>query len=98
KLSLTRQCKLLKMSRSSVYYTPVGFDPATLDLCKRHSEMSPTVQSRSVTKGANGSKAWQPVDLKYRRAEKPCGLLGLSKLVSVSAWSRPSNFTPILMF
>jgi hypothetical protein len=32
RLSLTRQCKLLKISRSSIYYTPVGFDPATLDL------------------------------------------------------------------
>jgi len=31
-LSLTRQCRLLKISRSSVYYTPVGFDQATIDL------------------------------------------------------------------
>jgi len=31
KLSLTRQCKLLKISRSSIYYTPVGFDQATID-------------------------------------------------------------------
>ena len=31
-LSLTRQCKLLKISRSSLYYTPVGFDQATIDL------------------------------------------------------------------
>ena len=31
-LSLTRQCKLLKISRSSIYYTPVGFDQATVDL------------------------------------------------------------------
>ena len=30
-LSLTRQCKLLKISRSSIYYTPVGFDQVTLD-------------------------------------------------------------------
>jgi putative transposase len=30
-LSLTRQCKLLKISRSSIYYTPVGFDQATID-------------------------------------------------------------------
>jgi len=29
-LSLTRKCKLLKISRSSVYYAPVGFDDATL--------------------------------------------------------------------
>lgn len=31
-LSLTRQCKLLNISRSSLYYTPVGFDQATIDL------------------------------------------------------------------
>jgi len=31
-LSLTRQCKLLKISYSSIYYTPVGFDQATIDL------------------------------------------------------------------
>ena len=31
-LSLTRQSKLLKISRSSIYYTPVGFDQATIDL------------------------------------------------------------------
>jgi len=31
-LSLTRQCKLLKISRSSIYYTPVGLDQATIDL------------------------------------------------------------------
>lgn len=28
-LSLTRQCKLLKIGRSSIYYTPVGFDAKT---------------------------------------------------------------------
>ena len=31
-LSLTRQCNLLNISRSSIYYTPVGFDPATIEL------------------------------------------------------------------
>ena len=31
-LSVTRQCKLVEISRSSVYYTPVGFDQATIDL------------------------------------------------------------------
>ena len=31
-LSLTRQCKLLKVSRSSIYYTPVGLDQATINL------------------------------------------------------------------
>jgi len=31
-LSLTRQCKMLKISRSSIYYTPVGLDQATINL------------------------------------------------------------------
>ena len=32
KMSLTRQCKLLKVSRSSIYYTPVGVNAETLKL------------------------------------------------------------------
>ena len=32
KLSLTRQCKLLKISRSSIYYTLVGVNAETLKL------------------------------------------------------------------
>ena len=35
--------------------------------------MSPGVQSRNVTPGYNASKAFEPVDPTYRRAEKPCG-------------------------
>jgi len=31
-LSLTRQCKVLKIRRSSIYYTPVGLDQATAKL------------------------------------------------------------------
>lgn len=31
-LSLTRQCKLLKISRSSLYYAPIGMNAETLEL------------------------------------------------------------------
>jgi hypothetical protein len=31
-LSLTRQCKLLRISRSSLYYTPAGINAETLKL------------------------------------------------------------------
>ena len=31
-LSLTKQCKLLKISRSSLYYVPVGVNTETLEL------------------------------------------------------------------
>jgi hypothetical protein len=40
------------------------------NLCKRHSELSLAAQSRNVTKGANGSKAYQPGDAKYRRIDE----------------------------
>jgi len=34
-LSLSRQCKILKISRSSLYYMPVGFNPETLELMRQ---------------------------------------------------------------
>jgi putative transposase len=46
-LSLTRQYKLLKISQSSIYYTPVGFDQATIDLTheidRLFTKYSPTI-------------------------------------------------------
>ena len=42
KLSLTRQCKLLKISRSSIYYTPVGLDLAAVDLMHEIDRMFAT--------------------------------------------------------
>lgn len=47
-----------------------------LRLCKHHSEMSLCLQSRSVTTGRGVSKAFVPVDPTYRRAQKPCGIIG----------------------
>jgi hypothetical protein len=41
--------------------------------CCNQVEMSPVLQSRNVTKCAEGSKAFEPGDFNYRRAEKPCG-------------------------
>lgn len=34
-ISLSRQCKILRISRSSLYYTPVGFSPETLELMRQ---------------------------------------------------------------
>jgi putative transposase len=34
-LSLIRQCKLLNLSWSSIYYTPVGLEQATIDLMNK---------------------------------------------------------------
>ncbi len=34
-ISLTRQCKILRISRSSLYYTPTGFSAETLELMRQ---------------------------------------------------------------
>jgi putative transposase len=34
-ISLTRQCKILRISRSSLYYTPMGFSAETLELMRQ---------------------------------------------------------------
>ena len=39
RLSLTRQCRLLVLSRSSVYYRPVGESAQTLALMRRIDEL-----------------------------------------------------------
>lgn len=51
-LSLSRQCKLLKINRSSIYYTPVGIDPETLRLMNeidRTFTKYPFFGSRQIT-------------------------------------------------
>ena len=46
KLSLTRQCKLLKISRSLIYYTPVGVNAETLKLM--HESDGGFINTRSL--------------------------------------------------
>ena len=50
-MSMTRQCKLFKISRRSIYYTPVSLDPAKLDLIHEIDQIStkyPFFVSRQV--------------------------------------------------
>ena len=50
KLSLTRQCKLLKISRSSIYYTPVGVNAETLKLMHEIDRCSPNTRSLAAAR------------------------------------------------
>ena len=50
-ISLSRQCKILRISRSSLYYTPVGFSPETLELMRQIDKVftqSPFFGSRQI--------------------------------------------------
>ena len=51
-LSVSRQCRLLKLSRSSLYYTPVGISAETLELMKKIDKVFtayPFFGSRQIT-------------------------------------------------
>ena len=66
-LSLIKQCKLLKVSRSSLYYVPVGVNEETLELMNEIDRVftkSPFFPSRACKHALPGSG--QPSD---------CGLL-----------------------
>jgi len=51
-ISLTRQCKILRISRSSLYYTPMGFSAKTLELMRQIDRVFtkyPLFGSRQIT-------------------------------------------------
>ena len=52
KLSLRRQCKLLKISRPSIYYTPVGFSQTTINLMQEFDQ----IFTKSLFLGASRSR------------------------------------------
>ncbi len=58
-LSIRRQCELLGVSRSGLYYEPVGTDPEELALMRRIDEIHlkwPFYGSRKVTETLRGSR------------------------------------------
>ncbi len=78
-LSLTRQCKLLKTSRSSLYYTPVGIDAATLKLMNEIDRIFtkyPFFGSRQITAylPGNGFHAGR------HRVRRLMGIMGLQAI------------------
>ena len=57
-LSLSRQCRLLSIGRSSLYYTPKGESPETLALMRRIDELFLKYPAAS---GAAARRAKRPV-------------------------------------
>ena len=84
-LSLTRQCKLLRVSRSSIYYTPVGFDQvpkldeAACFSSKKVQSSKPARVDRSGTTGI-----WLDVYM-----------AGFSDTVLGSKWPKAAGFSDI---
>ena len=78
-LSLTKQCQLLKISRSSLYYTPVGVNAETLELMNEIDRVFtkyPFFGSRQITAylPRNGFNAGR------HRVRRLMGLMGLQAI------------------
>jgi putative transposase len=78
-LSLPRQCKLLKISRSSRYYTPVGIDAETLKLTDENDRIFtkyPFFGSRRIT-------AYLPRSERHGGRHRVRRLMGIMRLQAI---------------
>ena len=79
KISLTRQCELLNISKGALYYEPVGIDPYNLeimDLIDKQYTKIPFYGSRKITKWLK--KEGYPINRK--RIQRLMRLMGLEAI------------------
>ena len=89
KVSLVRQCRLLGISRSSLYYRPKGPDASTLDMMRRIDEQylkTPFYGSRKMTAWLRG----QGYAVGRDRVRRLMRLLGLEAVYQKPKTSKPA--------
>ena len=89
KVSLVRQCRLVGISRSSLYYRPRGADASTLDLMRRIDEQylkTPFYGSRKMTAWLRG----QGYAVGRDRVRRLMRLLGLEAVYQKPKTSKPA--------
>jgi putative transposase len=92
--SLRRQCELLGINRSSVYYVPVELDAEELELMRRIDEIHlefPFYGSRSIARElrAKGCRA------NRKRVQRLMRLMGLESVAPKPNTSRPNEEHPV---
>lgn len=88
-LSMRRQCELLRVNRSSVYYTPLPTDPEELQLMRRIDELHlqrPFYGSRSIAREL--SLVGDPVNRK--RVQRLMRVMGLESVAPKPKTSEPA--------
>jgi len=92
--SMRRQCELLGVSRSSVYYVPVKPDAEELELMRRIDEIHlecPFYGSRSIAR-ALGSKGHR---VNRKRIQRLMRLMGLESVAPKPNTSKPNEEHPV---
>lgn len=99
KVSLSRQCKILKISRSSLYYMPVGFSPETLELMRQIDRVFtqyPFFGSRQVA-AYLPRKGYHAGRHRIRRLMKIMGLEAIYKRPNTSKKHPENRIYPYLL-
>ncbi len=88
-LSITRQCELVGVPRSTVYYEPVGVSAAELELMRRLDEQ----YTRTPFYGSRRMTAWlriQGYTVNRKRVRRLLALMGLEALLGRRQLSKPA--------
>ena len=92
--SIRRQCELLGVGRSSVYYVPVGPDAEELELMRRIDELHlefPFYGSRSIARELR-SKGCR---VNRKRVQRLMRLMGLESVAPKPNTSKPNEGHPV---
>ena len=98
-ISLKRQCKILKLSRSALYYKPVGFSPETLDLMRQIDRVFtqyPFFGSRQIA-AYLPRKGYHAGRHRVRRLMKVMGLEAIYKRPNTSKKHPENRIYPYLL-
>ncbi len=92
-ISIRSQCELLQVSRSSVYYEPVGTSPEQLAVMRRIDELHlkyPFYGSRKLAKCLRG----EGTDVNRKQVQRLMRLMGIEGMVPKADTSRPAPEHP----
>ena len=98
-ISLLLQCKILKISRSSLYYTPVGFNAETLELMRQIDKsfiQHPFFGSRPIAAYLS-RKGYHVGRHRVRRLMKVMGLEAIYKRPNTSKKHPENRIYPYLL-
>jgi putative transposase len=98
-ISLLLQCKILKISRSSLYYTPVGFNAETLELMRQIDKsfiQHPFFGSRPIAAYLS-RKGYHVGRHRVRRLMKVMGLEAIYKRPNTSKKHPKNRIYPYLL-
>jgi putative transposase len=94
KLSIRRQCELLRVNRSGLYYEPVGRDPDELALMRRIDEIhleQPFLGSRKVSQALRNEGR----QINRKAAQRLMRLMGIESIAPKPNTSKPCPEHPV---